>query len=176
MGPFIMLFISYIVIIFNISIVLCNNNNYAFFLLKRKDNSHLKNLKNITEIMKFIYLEPLMSELNIGSPEQNIDIIFRTDCTYTYITSNKHNISKPDQASEFIQLKYGKFKYFNEKESEHIKFYEKVYNHSRHAYYNQFFSYCISDNVKINDKNINFDLMLANSIEYEEPGAICLQL
>lgn len=117
-----------------------------------------------------------MSELNIGSPEQNIDIIFRTDCTYTYITSNNHNISKPDQASEFIQKKYGNFKFFNEKESNQINFYEKVYNHSRYEYYNQYFAYCISDKVKINDKNINFDLMLANSIEYEEPGAICLQL
>ena len=176
MGLFKMLFISHIVIILNISIVLCNNNNYVFFPLKRKDNSHLTNLKNITEIMKFIYLEPMVSELNIGSPEQNIDVIFRTDCTYTYITSNKHNISKPDQASEFIQLKYGNFKYFNEKESEHIYFYEKGYNFSRYAYNNQFFSYCISDNLKINDKSIKFDLMLANSIEYEEPGAICLQL
>ena len=79
----------------------------------------------------------MVSELNIGSPEQNIDVIFRTDCTYTYITSNKHNISKPDQASEFIQLKYGNFKYFNEKESEHIYFYEKGYNFSRYAYNNK---------------------------------------
>ena len=176
MGPLKMMIISHIVVILNISIVLCDNNNYVFFPLKRKDNSHLKNLKNITEIMKFIYLEPLVSELNIGFPEQNIDVIFRTDCTYTYITSNNHNISKPDQASEFIQLKYGNFKYFNEKESEHINFYEKVYNFSRYAYYNQYFSYCISDNVKINDKNIKFDLMLSNSIEHEESGAICLQL
>ena len=175
MGPFKMLPISHIAIMFNILMALCNNNNYVFFPLKKKDNSHLKNLKNITEIMKFIYLEPMMSELNIGSPEQNIDIIFRTDCTYAYITSNNHKINKPDQASEFIQKKYGNFKYFNEKESEHINFYEKIFNFS-YPYNNQVFSNCISDNLKINGKNINFDLMLSSSIVYEEPGAICLQL
>ena len=165
-----------LLILLHISIILCDNNNYVFFPLKKRDNSAIKNIKNITEIMKFLYLEPLMSELSIGTPEQKANIIFRVDCTYLYLTSYSHKASKNDQASDFIKLKYGDLNYFNEDKSQSINYYEKVYNHSRYAYYNQFFSKCMSENVKINNNNIKMDLLLSNYIELEEPGAICLQL
>ena len=174
-NPSIFLFLILILFVYNISIISCDNN-YIYFPLKRRDNTYLKNLKNITDIMKFIYLEPLITELNIGNPEQKVNIIFRTDCTYIYLTSNKHNTTKKDQASNFMQLKYGDFKYFNEDNSTSIKYYEKNFDFHRYAYNNQFFSKCISENVKINNHNIELDLMLSNSIELEESGAICLQL
>ena len=164
-----------LLILLHISIILCDNNNYVFFPLKKIDNSAIKNMKNITEIMKFLYLEPLMSELYIGTPEQKVNIIFRVDCTYLYLTSYSHKASKNDQASEFIKLKYGDLNYFNEEKSQSINYNEKVFNFS-YAYDNQFCSKCISENVKINNNNIKIDLSLSNYIELEEPGAICLQL
>ena len=90
-------------ILLNISIIFSEDNNYVYFPLKRKDNSFLNKIKNITEIMRFIYLKPLLSELAIGTPEQKSNVIFRTDCTYIYLTSLSHNISNPDQTSDFIK-------------------------------------------------------------------------
>ena len=170
-------FITFLFLIsINISIISSEDNNYVYFPLKRKDNTYLNKLKNITEIMRFLYLEPLISELTIGTPEQKSNILFRTDCTYIYLTSFNHNTSHPDQTSEFIKLKYGNFNYFNEDKSNSINYYEKNYSHGNYAYDNQYFTRCISENVKINNKNVKLDLMLSKSIEYEEPGAICLQL
>ena len=160
----------------NVSIILTENNKYVYFPLKRKVLSYIKNIKDINDIMKFLYLEPLVSEITIGTPEQKSNFIFRTDCTYIYLTSFNHNISHLDQASNYIQLKYGNFKYFKEENSKSINYYEKIYNFSSREYNNQYFSKCISENVKINNQNIKLDLMLSNSIKYEEPGAICLQL
>ena len=163
-------------ILLNISIIFCEDNNYVYFPLKRKDNNYLNSLKNITEIMRFIYLEPLISELVIGTPEQKTNVIFRTDCTYIYLTSLNHNISNPDQTSDFIKKKYGNFNFFNEYNSNSIEYYEKNYSTGNFAYDNQYFTRCISENVKINNNKIKLDLMLSKSINYEEPGAICLQL
>ena len=172
------LLLNFIILIFllNISIIFSEDNNYIYFPLKRRDNTFLKTLKNITEIMRFIYLEPLLSELVIGTPEQKSNVIFRTDCTYIYLTSLNHNISNPDQTSDFIIKKYGNFNYFNEDNSNSIKYYEKYYFNGNYAYDNQYFTRCISENIKINNKKIKLDLMLSKSINYEEPGAICLQL
>ena len=168
-------YIFFICIILNISIISSANNRYVFFPLKRKDNSKIKNTKNITEIMEFIYLEPLISELTLGTPEQKSNIIFRTDCTYMYITSYSHN-TKKTRTSDFIQLKYGNYMFYDEDKSKSVKYYDKIFNHSQYPYDNQFLTNCISENMKINDKNINIDLMLSKDIEYEEPGAFCLQL
>ena len=169
-------FLFYIfIIIINISFI-SSDNNYVFFPLKRKNNTYLQTLKNTVEIMRFIYLEPLISEIPLGTPEQKTDIIFRTDCTYIYFTSYNHNTSKPDQASDFIQKKYGNFKYFNEEESSSANFLNKTYFQGIYPYNNQYFTKCFNENVKINDKKIKLDLMLTKSIEYEESGAICLQL
>ena len=163
-------------ILLNISIIFSEDNNYVYFPLKRKDNSFLNKIKNITEIMRFIYLEPLISELVIGTPEQKSNVIFRTDCTYIYLTSFNHNISNPDQTSDFIKRKYGNFNFYNEENSNSIGYYDKNYSTGSYAYDNQYFTRCISENVKINNKKIKLDLMLSKSINYEEPGAICLQL
>ena len=169
--------ITFILLIsLNIFMTSSENNNYVYFPLKRKDDTYLNNLKNITEMMKFIYLEPLVSELTLGTPEQKSNVIFRTDCTYIYLTSFNHNISHPDQVKDFIQSKYGNFKYFNEDNSNSINYIEKNYSHLTYEYYNQYFTRCVSENVKINNNNIRLDLMLSKSIKYEEPGAICLQL
>ena len=158
------------------SLILCQQDKYVYFPLKRSDNSAIKNIKNITEIMSFLYLEPLVSEFNIGSPEQKTNIIFRVNCYYTYLTSYNHNSTNNDQASKYINLKYRDLNYFNEDKSQSFYYYEMDHNLSKYAYDNQFFSKCISENVKINNNNIKMDLLLANSIEIEEPGAICLQL
>ena len=168
----------FLLFIFSLNIFMTSSeiNNYVYFPLKRKDNSFLNNIKNITEIMKFIYLEPLVSELTLGNPEQKSNIIFRTDCTYIYLTSSNHNTSHPDQVKDFIQSKYGNFEYFNEDNSNSICYYEKIYNFHEYEYYNQYFTKCVSENVKINKNNIKLDLMLSKSIKYEEPGAICLQI
>ena len=168
-------YIFFILIILNITIISTANNRYVYFPLKRKDNSKLKNIKNITEIMEFIYLEPLISELTLGTPKQKSNIIFRTDCIYMYITSYTHNY-KNTRTSDFIQLKYGDFVYYDEEKSTSVEYYEKIFNHSKYAYDNQFFTNCISENMIINDKNIKFDLMLSKDIEFEEPGGFCLQL
>ena len=94
--PIIFLFISLIIFI------KCENN-YVYFPLKLKDNTYIKSLNNINDTMKFIYLEPLISDIIIGEPKQKINIIFRTDCTYVYITLKEHQIKKPDLTSEFIK-------------------------------------------------------------------------
>ena len=65
------------------------HNNYEYFPLKLKDNTYLKSLNNINDAMKFIYLEPLISDIIISESKQKIYIIFRTDCIYVYITLNK---------------------------------------------------------------------------------------
>ena len=149
----------FLLFIFSLNIFMTSseNNNYVYFPLKRKDNSFLNNIKNITEIMKFIYLEPLVSELTLGNPEQKSNIIFRTDCTYIYLTSSNHNTSHPDQVKDFIQSKYGNFEYFNEDNSNSICYYEKIYNFHEYEYYNQYFTKCVSENVKINKNNIKLD-------------------
>ena len=163
-------------LIINITLISSQNNRYVYFPLKKKDNTKLNNIKNITEIMQFIFLEPLISELTLGDPGQKSDIIFRTDCTYMYITSYRHTTKKQTQASDFMQLKYGNFIYYNTEKSTSVNFYEQNFNFTSYARDNQFFSNCISEKMKINDNNIKFDLMLSNSIELEEPGAFCLQL
>jgi hypothetical protein len=153
-----------------------NPDNYVYFELKRKDDIKIKTLNNITEIMRFIYLEPLISELNIGEPSQNVDIIFRTDCFYIYLTSENHKFKKNDKTIDLIKLKYGKLTYFNENKSQTLKNLDIFFNHSIYPYDNQFFTKSISDNININNKKINLDIMVSNDIEFDEPGAICLQL
>ena len=169
-------FIFYLFLLINLSLISSENNNYVFFPLKRKNNAYLKNLKNITEIMKFIYSEPLISEIILGTPEQKTDVIFRTDCTYIYLTSYNHNTTKPDQITDFIQKKYGNFNYFDEEKSTSANIFNQTYFHGQRDYDNQYFTKCINDNMKINDKNIRLNLMVSKSIQYEESGAICLQL
>lgn len=166
----------FLLIIINLSVNSLENDRYIYFPLKKRDNTKLENLKNITDIMKFIYLEPLIIELNIGIPEQKASIIFRTDCSYMYITSYNHNTSKYSRTSDLIQLKYGNFSYYNEEISTSVNNYDKNFNFYGYAYDNQFFSSCISETININDKKRNFDLMLSKQIELEEPGAFCLQL
>ena len=166
--PIIFLFISLIIFI------KCQNN-YVYFPLKLKDNTYLKSLNNINDTMKFIYLEPLISDIIIGEPKQKINIIFRTDCTYVYITLKEHQIKKPDLTSEFIKKKYGDFLFYDQKESRSIYDYNIIKNYT-YAYDNQFISRLINEKIILNGNNYNINISLGEYIELEESGGFCLQI
>ena len=150
-------------------------NNYVYFPLKLKDNTYLKSLNNINDTMKFIYLEPLISDIIIGEPKQKINIIFRTDCTYVYITLKEHQIKKPDLTSEFIKKKYGDFLFYDQKESRSIYDYNIIKNYT-YAYDNQFISRLINEKIILNGNNYNINISLGEYIELEESGGFCLQI
>jgi hypothetical protein len=125
--------------------------------------------------MKFIYLEPLISDIIIGEPKQKINIIFRTDCTYVYITLKEHQIKKPDLTSEFIKKKYGDFLFYDPKESRSIYDYNIIKNYT-YAYDNQFISRLINEKIILNGNNYNINISLGEYIELEESGGFCLQI
>jgi hypothetical protein len=81
------LLISIIQIILTIS-----ESNYIYFPLKSKDDSYLNSLKNITHILQYIYLEPLISEITIGDPEQKVNFRFRAECDYLYLTTKVETV------------------------------------------------------------------------------------
>ena len=163
-----------LLIIINISIKICQTN-YIYFPLKPKDNRFLKSLKNINHIMKFIYLEPLISEIIIGEPEQKIIFFFRTDCTYAYLTSQNHKISKGDITFDFIKEKFGDISYYNPEVSNSFNIYNKIKNYS-YPYDNQYTTKLIGEKFKLNGKYYYSNMTLAEFIEFEEPGAFCLQI
>ena len=170
-SKYIILFFSLII---NLSIIK-SETNYVYFPLKPKDDAYLKSINNITEIMKYIYLEPLISEIAMGDPEQKVNFIFRTDCYYVYLTSKNHKTKKLDSASNYINKKFGDFSYYNPKESNSIYNYEQIKNYS-YPYYNQFISKNIFEKFKINGIVYNSNMTLAEYIELEEPGGFCLQI
>ena len=170
-SKYIILFFSLII---NLSIIK-SETNYVYFPLKPKDDAYLKSINNITEIMKYIYLEPLISEIAMGDPEQKVNFIFRTDCYYVYLTSKNHKAKKLDYASNYINKKFGDFSYYNPKESNSIYNYEQIRNYS-YPYYNQFISKNIFEKFKINGIIYNSNMTLAEYIELEEPGGFCLQI
>ena len=167
------LFVS-LLFLLNISLIY-SQSSYVYFQLKQKDDTYLKSLTNITDIMKYIYLEPLITEIKIGEPEQNVNIILRTNCFYAYITSENHKIKKLEQTSDFIQKKFGNFKYYNSQKSTSSINYPHFVNFS-YPYYNKFTWKLINDNFNFNGKKYNLNMTLAEYIELEEPGAFCLQI
>ena len=176
-NPFFQIYFLFMIII-NISIFKCEIQ-YVYFPLKPKDDTYLKSLNNITQIMKYIYLEPLISELVIGDPGQRVNFIFRTDCLYSYLTSKNHKTSKPDQTYDLIRKKFGDLSYYNPEESKSKIYYDRNKNYS-HPYDNQFKAQLINEKMIINGNNtkynINSNMTLADYIELEESGALCLQI
>ena len=156
-------------------IITTTESNFVYFPLKSKDDTYLKSLKNITEIMKYIYLEPLISEIIIGDPEQRVNFRFRADCDYIYLTTKKHKVSKPDLTSEYIQKKFGDFSFYNPERSNSINNFDQIKNYS-YAYDNQYTSKFISEKIKLNNNIYYMNLTVAEYIEKEEPGAFCLQV
>ena len=156
-------------------IITISESNYVYFPLKPKDDTYLKSLKNITDIMKYLYLEPLISEIIIGDPEQKVNFRFRSDCDYVYLTTKNHKVSKPDLTSEYIQKKFGDFSYYNPKGSNSVIYYDQMKNYS-YAYDNQYTSRLIREKIKLNNKIYYMNLTVAEYIEKEEPGAFCLQV
>ena len=167
-------FILLFSLIINISIIKIETH-YVYFPLKQKDDTYLKSINDIKEIMKYIYLEPLISEITIGNPEQKVNFIFRTDCFYVYLTSKNHKVKKSDSASNYINKKFGDFSYYNPKESNTIYNYQQIRNYS-YPYYNQFISKNIGEKFRLNGNIYNTNMTLAEYIELEEPGGFCLQI
>ena len=163
-----------LILVFNLISIQCESP-YIYFHLKSKDTTYIKSLKEISDIMKYIYLESLISEIIIGTPEQKANFIFRTDCSYFYLTNKKHKVSKPDLTSELIQKKFGDFSYYNPEKSDSINYFENLKNYT-YAYDNQYTSKLIKEKIKIKDKEFELNITVAEYIELEEPGAICLQI
>ena len=163
-----------LILVFNILSIKCESP-YIYFPLKSKDATYIQTLKDISDIMKFIYLEPLISEIIIGTPEQKANFIFRTDCSYFYLTNKNHKVSKPDSTSELIQKKFGDFSYYNPDKSDSVNYFENIKNYT-YAYDNQYTSKLIKEKIKIKDKECSLNITVAEKIELEEPGAICLQI
>ena len=167
-------FFYFLIIIMQI-IITISESNYVYFPLKPKDDTYLKSLKNITDIMKYLYLEPLISEIIIGDPEQKVNFRFRSDCDYVYLTTKNHKVSKPDLTSEYTQKKFGDFSYYNPEGSNSVIYYDQMKNYS-YAYDNQYTSRLIKEKIKLNNKIYYMNLTVAEYIEKEEPGAFCLQV
>ncbi len=167
-------FFYFLIIIMQI-IITISQSNYVYFPIKPKDDTYLKSLKNITDIMKYLYLEPLISEILIGDPEQKVNFRFRSDCDYVYLTTKNHKVSKPDLTSEYTQKKFGDFSYYNPKGSNSVIYYDQMKNYS-YAYDNQYTSRLIREKIKLNNKIYYMNLTVAEYIEKEEPGAFCLQV
>ena len=163
-----------LILVINILSIKCDSS-YIYFPLKSNDDIYIKSLKEISDIIKYIYLEPLISEINIGSPQQKATFIFRMDCSYLYLTNKNHKVSKRDSTSELIQKKFGDFSYYNTEESNSVDYFENMKNYS-YAYDNQYTSKLIKEKIKINNKELNLNITVAEYIELEEPGAFCLQI
>ena len=157
------------VLLINISEIHLDDNIIIIPLIK-KDNTYLKDLKNITEIVQFIFSEPPIAELNIGTKGQKSHIIIRPDGSNIYFTSYEHNMSISDQTTKIIKNKYPNINYFNEKLSESIEFNEIQ---SKSYFFNNFKEWrTVSDIFE----NIKLNFTLATSIQFEESGALGLQL
>ena len=154
-----------------------SNENVVILPLLKKNNSYLTNLKNITEIIKFIVCEPPITEFNLGTPEQKSHIIIRPDISNIYFTSYYHNKSIYDQTTELISLIYPKINYFNDEKTESIEYNETM---SETFFYNNFKEWkIVEDKYNVNNdqsQKIKLNFVLATSIQFEEPGGLGLQL
>ena len=167
-------FFYLLILIIQIAITI-SESNYIYFPLKPKDDSYLNSLKNITHIMQYIYLEPLISEISIGEPEQKINFRFRAECDYIYLTTKNHKVSKPDLTSELIQKKFGDFSFYNPEKSNSLNDFKQMKNYT-YAYDNQYTSKLIKEKIKLNNNFYDMNITIAEYIEKEEPGAFCLQV
>jgi len=164
----------FLVVILNPPII-CLNKSYLTLPLIKKNDSYLLSVNNITEIIQFIYSDPNIAELNIGSPPQKINILIRPDLSNFYLTSNNHNSSNYDILFNITRKQYQNINYFNNENSQSIQYKESF---SRTNYYNNMKEYkIINDYYEIDSdlEKIKLDIILASSIEYEESGILGLQ-
>ena len=165
------IFLLYIEILLNISII-CKNNKIVVLPLIKKDDSYLSKIKNVTEIIQFIFCEQHIAEFMIGTPEQKSHIIIRPGESNIYFTSYKHNTTNNDQTNKLINLKYKNIKYFNNDQSKSIEINDTT---SRSFYYNNFKEWAIiNDQFNISSKKYKINFVLTTFIHYEEVGSLGL--
>ena len=167
-------YIFYLFFLLSAQYNIFSNDNIVILPLISKNLTYFTNLKNITHIMEYIYLDTPIAELYIGSPPQKSNIIVKTDDSNIYFTSFNHIASEND---ETYTLKYPNINYFNEEKSNSIEI-----NETKNTSYfiNNFDQWkIVYDNFRINNNSSNeiqLNFVVANSIKVEEPGSLGLQI
>ena len=133
--------------------------------------------KNVNDTMKLIYSAPLIAELGLGSPSQKVNFIVRPDDDTLYFTSSNHSTSKNDETTEINLLKYGQLNIFNENKSTSFS-YEKTPYIDSYFYDNFNKASMLKDYLRFDNDaiDLNTNFILAYSLQYDEPGAIGLQI
>ena len=157
--------------------ILLTNESYIIFPLIKTNISYFNTLKNISDIINYIFYDPPIVEFNLGTPEQKCNAIVKPDDHIIYLTSYNHNITEIDKSSNLLKLKYSNINYFNDLNSISIEYNETksqlYYACNIKKYKITYDNFKIMDNIS-NGNKLNF--ALASSVQYEEPGSIGLQL
>ena len=157
--------------------ILLKNEDVIILPLIKANISYFEKLKNISEIMNYIFYDPPIVEFSIGNPEQKCNAIIKPDDYIIYLTSYNHNYTENDDTSKLFKFKYSNNNYFNDLNSMSIEYNETKSN----LYYAcNFKKYKIAyDNFKFTNntfKENKLNFVLASSILYDEPGSIGLQI
>ena len=95
-------YIFYLFFLLSAQYNIFSNDNIVILPLISKNLTYFTNLKNITHIMEYIYLDTPIAELYIGSPPQKSNIIVKTDDSNIYFTSFNHIASENDETYTLI--------------------------------------------------------------------------
>ena len=141
------------------------------------NSSKIIETNNVNDTIKFIYSSPLITELGIGSPSQKVNFIIRPTENSVYFTSTVHNTSKNDETTKIDLNKYGQLNNFNENKSTTFS-YEKTPYIDSYFYCNFNKASLLKDYLRFNNDKIelNTSFILGYSLQYDEPGAIGLQI
>ena len=108
--------------------ILLKNEDVIILPLIKANISYFEKLKNISEIMNYIFYDPPIVEFSIGNPEQKCNAIIKPDENIIYLTSYNHNYTENDDTSKLFKFKYSNNIYFNDLNSMSIEYNETKSN------------------------------------------------